>query len=101
MGLDLSSTNDLTSLCYIFPVEQNKVRLITRHYIPEYQLQNVANQNRAMYRNWERMGWLRITKGDCIDYDRIRDDIFNDAEKYEIKMIGFDVWNEWHNDYQN
>ncbi|QLB42726.1 terminase large subunit [Mannheimia pernigra] len=96
MGLDLSSTNDLTSLCYVFPVEQNKVRIITRHYIPEYQLANVANKNRAMYRNWERMGWLRITKGDCIDYDRIRDDIFKDAEKFEIKMTGFDVWNATH-----
>ncbi|MGQ8820312.1 terminase large subunit [Bibersteinia trehalosi] len=96
MGLDLSSTNDITSLCYVFPTEQNKVRIITRHYIPEYQLANVANKNRAMYRNWERMGWLRITKGDCIDYDRIRDDIFKDAEKFEIKMIGFDVWNATH-----
>lgn len=96
MGLDLSSTNDITSLCYIFPTENNKVRLLTRHYIPEYQLQNVANKNRAIYQQWQRLGWLRVTKGDCIDYDKIRDDIFNDAEKFEIKMIGFDVWNATH-----
>lgn len=96
MGLDLSSTNDITSLCYIFPMENNKVRLLTRHYIPEYQLQNVANKNRAIYQQWRRLGWLRVTKGDCIDYDKIRDDIFNDAEKFEIKMIGFDVWNATH-----
>lgn len=96
MGLDLSSTNDLTSICYAFPHEQNRVRLITRHYIPEYQLHNVANKNRAIYQQWVRMGWLHPTKGDCIDYDRIRDDILKDSEKWEIKMIGFDVWNATH-----
>ncbi|MDT8767947.1 terminase large subunit [Pasteurella multocida] len=95
MGLDLSSTNDLTSICYTFPRGQ-KVRLITRHYLPEYQLNNVANKNRAIYRQWVRQGWLRITEGDCIDYDKIRDDILKDAERFNIKMIGFDVWNATH-----
>ncbi|MBM2609120.1 terminase large subunit [Pasteurella multocida] len=95
MGLDLSSTNDLTSICYTFPQGQ-KVRLITRHYLPEYQLNNVANKNRAIYRQWMRQGWLHITEGDCIDYDKIRDDILKDAERFNIKMIGFDVWNATH-----
>ncbi|HHE3630578.1 terminase large subunit [Pasteurella multocida] len=95
MGLDLSSTNDLTSICYTFPQGQ-KVRLITRHYLPEYQLNNVANKNRAIYRQCVRQGWLRITEGDCIDYDKIRDDILKDAERFNIKMIGFDVWNATH-----
>ncbi|UDW84073.1 terminase large subunit [Pasteurella canis] len=95
MGLDLSSTNDLTSVCYTFPQGQ-KVRLVTRHYLPEYQLNNVANKNRAIYRQWMRQGWLRITEGDCIDYDKIRDDILKDAECFNIKMIGFDVWNATH-----
>ncbi|PJG81965.1 terminase large subunit [Caviibacterium pharyngocola] len=95
MGLDLSSTNDLTSICYTFPHE-NKVRLFCRHYIPEYQLENVANKNRAIYRQWERQGWLITTPGDCIDYDKIRDDILKDSERFNIKMIGFDVWNATH-----
>ncbi|HDR1071358.1 TPA: terminase large subunit [Pasteurella multocida] len=95
MGLDLSSTNDLTSICYTFPQGQ-KVRLITRHYLPEYQLNNAANKNRAIYRQWVRQGWLHITEGDCIDYDKIRDDILKDAERFNIKMIGFDVWNATH-----
>lgn len=95
MGLDLSSTSDLTSVCYTFPHE-NKVRLYCRHYIPEFQLQNVANKNRAIYRQWVRQGWLQTTQGDCIDYDKIRDDILKDAERFNIKMIGFDVWNATH-----
>ena len=95
LGLDLSSTNDLTSLCYTFP-QGKKVRLITRHYIPEFQLNNVSNKNRAIYRNWVRQGWLIATEGDCIDYDKIRDDILKDAENFNIKMIGFDVWNATH-----
>lgn len=31
--------------------------------------------------------------GDCIDYDRIRDDILRDAETFNIRLVGFDTWN--------
>ncbi|MCL0196158.1 hypothetical protein M2T54_29260, partial [Klebsiella pneumoniae] len=73
-GFDLSSTSDITSVSYAFPFER-EIRLLTRHYLPEAQLLNVANKNRAIYRQWVKAGWIRTTPGDCIDYDRIRDDI--------------------------
>lgn len=91
-GLDLSSTSDITSVCYTFPLE-NRVRLLTRHYIPDAQLHNPANKNRALYRQWVKQGWLRTTPGDCIDYDRIRDDVLTDAERFNIELVGFDTWN--------
>ncbi|WP_338804359.1 terminase large subunit [Xenorhabdus griffiniae] len=94
-GLDLSSTGDITSICYTFPVD-NELLLLTRHYLPEAQLQNPANKNRAVYRQWVQMGWIRITQGDCIDYDRIRDDILNDSQQFDIKLVGFDTWNATH-----
>ncbi|PHM28813.1 terminase [Xenorhabdus budapestensis] len=69
-GLDLSLTGDITSICYTFPVDnKNKLLLLTRHYLPEAQLQNPANKNRAVYRQWAQIGWIRTTQGDCIDYD--------------------------------
>ncbi len=91
-GLDLSSTSDITSVCYTFPLERS-VRLLTRHYIPDAQLQNPANKNRTLYRQWVKQGWLRTTPGDCIDYDRIRDDVLADAERFSIELVGFDTWN--------
>lgn len=94
-GLDLSSTSDITSVCYSFPVE-NRVLLLTRHYIPEAQLNNAANKNRAIYRQWVKSGWIRTTPGDCIDYDRIRDDVLADSQRFSIKLVGFDTWNATH-----
>ncbi|PHM38878.1 terminase [Xenorhabdus mauleonii] len=94
-GLDLSSTGDITSICYMFPVD-NELLLLTRHYLPEAQLQNPANKNRAVYRQWAQAGWIRTTAGDCIDYDRIRDDILNDSQQFDIKLVGFDTWNATH-----
>lgn len=67
-----------------------------RHYLPEFQLQNPANKNRAIYRQWVKAGWIRTTPGDCIDYDRIRDDIMADAENFSIRLVGFDTWNATH-----
>ncbi|MBD2803034.1 terminase large subunit, partial [Xenorhabdus sp. M] len=69
---------------------------LTRHYLPEAQLQNPANKNRAVYRQWVQAGWIRTTAGDCIDYDRIRDDILNDSQNFDIKLVGFDTWNATH-----
>ena len=94
-GLDLSSTSDISSVCYTFPFD-NELRLLTRHYLPEAQLNNVANKNRSIYRQWAKAGWIRTTPGDCIDYDRIRDDILRDAEMFGIKLVGFDTWNATH-----
>ncbi|MBD2810043.1 terminase large subunit [Xenorhabdus sp. Vera] len=94
-GLDLSSTGDITSLCYMFPVD-NELLALTRHYLPEAQLQNPANKNRAVYRQWAQAGWIRTTAGDCIDYDRIRDDILKDSQQFDIKLVGFDTWNATH-----
>lgn len=94
-GMDLSSTGDITSVCYTFPVD-NELLLLTRHYIPEAQLQNPANKNRAIYRQWVKSGWLRTTPGDCIDYDRIRDDVLRDSQQFNIKLTGFDTWNATH-----
>ncbi|CDH06702.1 putative terminase large subunit [Xenorhabdus bovienii str. oregonense] len=94
-GLDLSSTGDITSICYTFPVD-NELLVLTRHYLPEAQLQNPANKNRAVYRQWAQAGWIRTTAGDCIDYDRIRDDILKDSQQFDIKLVGFDTWNATH-----
>lgn len=94
-GFDLSSTSDITSVSYAFPFER-EIRLLTRHYLPEAQLLNVANKNRAIYRQWVKAGWIRTTPGDCIDYDRIRDDILRDAETFNIRLVGFDTWNATH-----
>ncbi|WP_458048052.1 terminase large subunit [Klebsiella pneumoniae] len=94
-GFDLSSTSDITSVSYAFPFDR-EIRLLTRHYLPEAQLLNVANKNRAIYRQWVKAGWIRTTPGDCIDYDRIRDDILRDAETFNIRLVGFDTWNATH-----
>jgi len=91
-GLDLSSTDDITSVCYSFPYVEN-VRVPARQYIPESVLDDSGNKNRNTYRAWVKDGWLIPMPGNCIDYDRIRDDIFADTDRFDIKLIGFDVWN--------
>lgn len=95
IGLDLSSTSDISSVSYIFPLGR-ELKIVTRHYLPELQLANPANKNRQLYRGWQKAGWLRTTPGDCIDYDRIRDDILADAEEFDVVQVGFDTWNATH-----
>lgn len=91
-GMDLSSTDDITSVCYSFPHGEN-VRVLARHYIPESVLEDPGNKNRNTYQAWVKDGYLIPTAGNRIDYDRIRDDIFADTDRFDIKLVGFDTWN--------
>jgi phage terminase large subunit-like protein len=42
---------------------------------------------------WERQGYLTVTDGETVDYDRIYADITKDAEDFNIRHLGYDPWN--------
>ena len=69
--------------------------LVSRHYLPEFQLQNPAKKPRHLS-PVGKGGLDTHNTGDCIDYDRIRDDIMADAENFNIRLVGFDTWNATH-----
>lgn len=54
-GFDLSSTSDITSVSYAFPFDR-EIRLLTRLYLPEAQLLNVANKTPPSANQWVKTG---------------------------------------------
>lgn len=91
-GLDLGSTSDLTSLCWIFPAEQG-FDLVWRYWAPEASLPNLDRRTAGSASVWVRQGWLTLTSGNVTDYAFVKDQALKDLDAFEVAEIGFDPWN--------
>lgn len=94
VGLDLSTTTDLTAEVLWFPpIDEVPFHfLLPRVWVPEDRVEQLARANRKPYQQWISDGHLFATPGDVIDYDAVRSQVNADAELYDIQEIGIDRW---------
>ena len=90
VGIDLSSTSDLTALSLMFPYK-GKFYFKTFYYLPEEALS--TKKYKEMYGDWARNKYLIITPGNVVDYDYILNDLVDLDSKLYILKIGYDAWN--------
>ena len=93
-GLDLANTTDIAAFALAFPPEEDdgKWDLIVRCWLPEDKLDDLANRTAGAARQWVRDGWLKLTPGNVIDHAAIRAQIELDADRFEMRMLGYDRW---------
>lgn len=91
-GLDLGSTSDLTSLCWIFPAEQG-YDVLWRYWAPEASLEALDKRTAGMASVWVRNGWLTTTPGNVTDYAFVKDQALKDLDTFDVQEVGFDPWN--------
>lgn len=91
-GLDLSSKLDLTALVLEFPLDEDRVELVCRFWLPEERVKYMLSKGMRHYDVWQRAGWLKTTPGDVIDYEFIRAEVRGLAERFVIKELAFDPW---------
>lgn len=90
VGIDLSATSDLAAVSYMIPYE-GKMYFKTDYYLPREALK--TKKNKELYGEWERLGYLKVTPGNVIDYDCILEDILQMDRTVFIIKIGYDAWN--------
>ncbi len=93
MGVDLSTTTDLSALALAFPGEADHIKFLLRFYLPEENIIERERRDRMHYRSLADEGILTLTPGNVIDYDYIKADILAFAAKYEIVELGYDPFN--------
>lgn len=91
-GLDLASVNDVAALVLFFPMGDH-AKIVCRFWVPEEQVSLRVRKDGVPYDQWVAQGLLTVTPGNVIDYDRIRTDIAELAQTFDIREIGFDRWN--------
>lgn len=94
-GLDLSSNRDLTAFALIFPpedLERGVFNLLLRFWVPEEQLALRVKRDRVPYDAWVRDGFVTATPGAVVDHARVRTEILELAEEFQIAEIAYDPW---------
>lgn len=92
VGMDLSSTRDLTALVAVFPNETGfDVRAI--FFVPEETIREKSRRDGVNYTQWVKDGWIVPTSGNVVDYEAVRQQIKKWAVLYDVREIVFDPWN--------
>lgn len=101
-GLDLSNSLDLSAAAWIVPrwvpdpedpdFEIEVLDVVLRCWTPAGRLKARPPKERELFARWIKQGWLKSTPGDVIDYDRIEDELFTDADHLEVARLSFDRW---------
>lgn len=93
-GFDLASVRDLTAFVLVFPPHQGDSDWYVLAWVwcPEAKIAAEAD-DAAPYRKWAGQGWLTLTPGDVTDQGPIKDQIREAHRLYDLKSVGFDVWN--------
>ena len=93
-GLDLSSTNDITSFVLVFPPteEDDNYYVLPYFWIPEENVDLRVRRDHVPYDTWQRQGFLQTTEGNVVHYGFIEQFIGRLGERFHIREIAFDRW---------
>ncbi len=94
VGLDLSSTQDLTAAIPLFPPddEHEGWRFFTKAWIPEDSMRERSNRDHVPYEQWEKHGKLDATPGGVIDYGIVAANLVAIDRKFEVVHYFCDPW---------
>ena len=87
-GHDLSNTEDFTSACLEFPLDDNQVFVLSHSWIPQKKVE--LEQEDLPYKEWEREGLLTICKGEYVRHEDVYDWYLEQCRRYSVSLITYD-----------
>lgn len=98
IGIDLSKTNDLTSVSWIVPLENKKLYCDSHSFVAtKYGLQDKEKRDGLPYRELEKVGECSITtlESGIIDYEQVFDFIKDLVQVNDLDVLGicYDPYN--------
>jgi len=92
VGLDLSSTTDLTALCALFPPQGTQLdwRAIWKAFIPKDNMKERIEKDHVDYDKFENKGWIISTDGNVVDYWAVKAQIMNWVNSFKVQEICMD-----------
>ena len=95
IGVDLSKSDDLTSITFLFFKEnEDKIYLKNEIFMTEDMIEKGVKQG-IPYDIWLKQGLINPTQGQIIDYGEIVKFIIDIIKKYELSIytLAYDKWN--------
>ena len=93
-GLDLSSTTDLTAFVLLFPPQDGleKWYVTFKAWITDEKMRERSRRDHVDFEKWSVDGYVEVTRGDCIDFEFVEDDIYEAADLYNLRLLGVDPY---------
>jgi phage terminase large subunit-like protein len=93
-GLDLSSKIDVTASVLVFPPDDEDPlwRVLPRFWVPRDNAEQRERKDRVPYLTWGNQGFITLTDGNVIDYDRVKAQILADAKAFDLQEVSYDPW---------
>ena len=89
LGLDLSSTTDLTALTAYFPESHD---LLAWFWMPLDNLEEAERRDHVPYRLWHRQGHIEATPGRAIDKTFVVHRLGELTKEYDVQFCAADRW---------
>jgi len=95
VGMDLSTTTDLTALTAIFPDEEGGAgfAVLPHAFCPKETIDRRVQTDRVPYDVWAAAGHLEATRGASVDYEAVHERLRVWDRLYRIRQIAYDPWN--------
>lgn len=92
MGLDLSSSVDVTAAVLVWRLEGGEIAVKPYFWLPEDNLEERGHRDRVPYALWREQRYLSTTEGNVIDRPTIRKEIAALAKDWKIGALCYDPW---------
>ena len=95
VGVDLSTTRDITALVAAFPRPDGGFYLLCRFWVPAENGRKRERMDGVPYLQWakDKANGLTLTDGDAIDQGAIRAAVNDLASHYSVQEVAIDPWN--------
>lgn len=89
VGLDLSSTRDLTAAVAFFP---DGGEVVPFFFIPGDNMQEREDTDRVPYVTWQKEGFITATRGRAVDKKAVAQRLAQLCADYDVKAVAYDRW---------
>lgn len=84
-GIDLSLTTDLTSVSFVFNIDDSAHYVIHHSFMPENAVTTASERDNVPYQLWIDQGYITAVPGSNIEYNYVIDYVNIQFEKYKWK----------------
>lgn len=92
IGVDLSSTSDLTAVVAVW-MREDFYFVCPWFFLPEETVKRREGAGKVPYKQWALDGNLILTKGNVVDYAFVEAKIIEIGQKYDVREVSMDPWN--------
>jgi phage terminase large subunit-like protein len=92
VGMDLSTTTDLTALVAVFPTETG-FDVLAQCFVPGDRLRQRAQRDKVPYDQWAKDGWFPPMPGPTVDYEIVRATLVAWRAEFDVQQVAYDPWN--------